>query len=300
LLKWLLASIERSAKWLNGVLIPSTGLFMANIELNITTTHNRLHLCAQTVWSFLNQTLLPTKINIWVSKEPYLIDKGIQEEPAWARELRKINDIIEFRWTENTGPYRKLFPALQATSEDTILVYADDDTIYKSRWLEKLIGKFNAHDGKYVVASRCRELGKPSWAGKKSYMLLSLVRKEKVLQENFLVTGVGGVVLRASHIAEEFWSNTDFLRVCPKTDDVWISKILEKSGSSVVTCPEANEELLFIEHSFALSHTNKLKSRGLRKQLNKLKVQTLGRWGFPVCNNDHAIRAVDSYFAERS
>jgi len=272
---------------------------MSNIELNITTTSNRLDLCAQTIWSFLNQTLKPSKINVWVSKEPYLIDEGVQEEPAWVQELRKISDIIEFRWTENTGPYRKLFPALQAANEDTILVYADDDTIYKSRWLEKLISKFNSYGGKHVIASRCRELGRRGWAGKKSYMLLSLIRKERLLKENFLVTGVGGVVLKPSHIATEFWSNTDFLKVCPKADDIWISKILERSGSSVVTCPEANEELLFIEHGFALSHSNKLQSRGLRRQLNKLKIQTLGRWGFPVCNNDHAIRAVDSYFADR-
>src|SRR5690606_3704630 len=83
---------------------------MMNIEINITTTNNRLHLCAQTVWSFLHQSLRPSKIIVWVSKEPYLIDEGIQEEPVWARELKRINKSIEFRWTPNTGPYRKLFP----------------------------------------------------------------------------------------------------------------------------------------------------------------------------------------------
>ncbi|MFD2837439.1 hypothetical protein ACFS3C_15390 [Azotobacter vinelandii] len=75
----------------------------------------------------------PPKIVIWVSKEAYLIDQGIDREPRWVRDLNKLRNIIEFRWTANTGPYRKLFPALDAATDDQIIVYADDDAIYREK-----------------------------------------------------------------------------------------------------------------------------------------------------------------------
>jgi hypothetical protein len=52
------------------------------ISVNLTTMHSRLDLCAATVWSIINQSVQPDKINLWISNEPYLSDHGICEIPA--------------------------------------------------------------------------------------------------------------------------------------------------------------------------------------------------------------------------
>lgn len=169
---------------------------MSNITVNITTTYNRLDLCSQTAWSLLNQSILPPKIVIWVSKEAYLIDQGIDREPRWVRDLNKLRNIIEFRWTANTGPYRKLFPALDAATDDQIIVYADDDAIYRENWLSLLISKFREHNEEKIVASRIRIRKRNLFGHHKTYMLWPIAKKEVELDSDYLITGVGGAILK--------------------------------------------------------------------------------------------------------
>lgn len=270
---------------------------MNKITVNITTTHNRLNLCSQTLWSLLNQSALPEKIVVWVSKEAYLIDQGIDREPDWVRDLNKIKNIIEFRWTANTGPYRKLFPALAAASEDQIIVYADDDTIYKENWLHLLVSKVQEHNEEKIVASRIRISKRNLFGRHKTYMLWPLSQKEVEFDSDYLITGVGGVILKRKHIKEDFLKNQDYLTVCPKSDDFWISEIIARSRTPVLSCPEAMCEILFIKHEHGLEKQNTLISNSLAgKLLNNLKINTFGRLGVSVCKNDVSLKRIKRYF----
>lgn len=112
------------------------------ISINLTTTKSRLYLCSQTVWSLANQSKKVDQIVVWVSSTPYLSDEGITEEPEWAQKIRQTGTNLVFKWVKNTGPYRKLFPALQAATEEDILIYADDDAIYNEMWAETLLDDF--------------------------------------------------------------------------------------------------------------------------------------------------------------
>ncbi|MFC0710770.1 glycosyltransferase [Azorhizophilus paspali] len=272
---------------------------MSNLSVNITTTCNRLHLCSQTVWSLLNQSSLPFKIVIWVSKEAYLIDQGIDREPGWVRDLNRIRNLVEFRWTANTGPYRKLFPALAEASDDQIIVYADDDTIYKENWLKLLTSKFREHREEKIVASRVRISKRNFFGYHKTYMLWPISQQEIELDSDYLITGVGGVILKRKHIKEDFLNNRDYLTVCPKSDDFWISEIIARSRTPVLACPEAMREILFIKHEHGLERQNTLVSNNLiGKALNKFKINTLGQIGIPVCNNDKSFKRVKNYFKE--
>lgn len=82
------------------------------ISINLTTTKSRLYLCSQTVWSLANQSTRVDQIVVWVSSTAYLSDDGITEEPEWADKIRQTGTNLVFKWVKNTGPYRKLFPAL--------------------------------------------------------------------------------------------------------------------------------------------------------------------------------------------
>jgi len=272
---------------------------MGKMTVNITTTNNRLDVCSQTAWSLLNQSVLPEKIVIWVSKEAYLIDKGIDKEPTWVQDLNLIKDIIEFRWTANTGPYRKLFPALAEATDEQVIVYADDDTIYKENWLKLLTSKFQEHQGKKIVASRVRLSKRNLFGRHKTYMLWPMSNKEIELDRDYLITGVGGVILQKKHIKETFVNNQDYLKVCPKSDDFWISEIITRSQTPVLVYPEAMREILFIKHEYGLERQNTLVSHSLTsKAFNKVKINTLGRLGIPICNNDISFKRIKKYFKE--
>lgn len=272
---------------------------MGEMTVNITTTNNRLDLCSQTVWSLLNQSVLPKKIVIWVSKEAYLIDKGIDKEPAWAQKLNLIRDIIEFKWTANTGPYRKLFPALAEATDEQIIVYADDDTIYKENWLKLLSDKFQEHQEEKIVASRVRLSKRNIFGRHKTYMLWPVSKKEIELDRDYLITGVGGVILKKKHIKDAFVKNQDYLKVCPKSDDFWISEIITRSQTPVLVYPEAMREILLIKHEYGLERQNTLVSHSLAgKAFDRVKINTLGRLGVPICNNDISFKRIKKYFKE--
>ncbi|WP_349570853.1 glycosyltransferase family A protein [Azotobacter salinestris] len=274
---------------------------MSTIAVNITTTHDRLDLCSQTVWSLLNQSLLPDRIVVWVSREAYLMDTGVNEEPAWVGELNKIKDIVEFRWTPNTGPYRKLFPALGEAGEEQIIVYADDDVVYKENWLKLLVAKFRTHREEKIIASRVRLSRRNIFGRHKTYMLWPVIKKETELDAGYLITGVGGVILKKRHIKECFLGNQDYLSICPQTDDLWISEIVARSGTPVVAYPEAMREVFLIKHEHGLSKQNRVASRSsIGKFFNRLRINTLGWLGVSVCNNDESFKRIKRYFERQA
>jgi len=272
-------------------------------SVNITTTSGRLNLCSATVWSLINQSVLPDNINIWISHEAYLADQGIQEVPAWIEYFNSFRDIIKVRYVKNTGPYRKIIPALRKANDDDVLIYGDDDVIYDSQWLKTLIDAYNKNKGHHVVAARVRKKERNIFGFYKSYHLYSLSLKEMDFVKDFIITGVGGCVIAKKNIKSEFLLMDDYLDVAPKTDDLWISKIIELSGTTVTSVPAAMDFVQEIKHeNDALSHTNvvsNMKNSLLGKMSVKVYNRLLGYFGFSLSNNDICMKKVDSYFFKK-
>ncbi|MEH0835106.1 glycosyltransferase [Pectobacterium cacticida] len=270
------------------------------IIVNLTSTSSRQDLCAVTVWSLINQNLLPDRIDLWISKEPYLADKGVTNIPEWVSNINKIANIVNVRYTENTGPYRKIFPALKTASDEDILIYADDDVVYGKNWLKELLNHFFENECKYVVASRIRTRTKNIFGKYKSYNLYPISVVKEDFTDDFIITGVGGCVLMKKHIDLQLVNDTNFLKVAPKTDDLWISKLMVISGTKVVSCPKALPYVQEIQHcNAALNLTNTLSSSNggiLRKLAKKIKFKILGYLGVNLSNNDVSIKKIDAYF----
>lgn len=272
------------------------------LTVNITTTKSRLNLCSSTIWSLVNQELSPDVINLWVSKDKYLADEGIDFLPEWINKINNVKDILRVRYVENTGPYRKLFPKLLSSNYDETIVYADDDVIYRDSWLKTLIQEFNKHEGRFVVASRVRVVESNIFGIRKSYNMLKLVLGNKLLSTGYIITGVGGCVLSPSHIKKEFLHNKDYLKIAPKADDLWISKLLELSGSKVQVCPEALIHVNEINHDMdSLNSFNNVSLDGnlFMKIYKRIKMKVLGYLGVPLSNNDKIIRKVNNYFSSK-
>jgi hypothetical protein len=265
------------------------------ISINLTTTKSRLYLCSQTVWSLANQSVHVDQIVVWVSREAYLSDEGITEEPAWAEKIRQTGTNLLFKWVKNTGPYRKLFPALRAAADEDILIYADDDAIYNEQWAESLLSDFDRHQHKCVVAARVRETVKKKGDILDTYRKFPLITLPIVINDNYIITGLGGVVLKKSHIDPIFLDNEDYLTVCPRADDIWISKLIQLSKTPLYVSAPTIEHVHEIEHKQGLSRTNTRKIRHpvihkLRSAFGQKKTNT-------TCQNDLYIQDTNDYFA---
>lgn len=200
---------------------------------------------------------------------------------------------------DNIGPYRKIFPALAECSQEDVLVYADDDVVYGENWLDELITSFNEFEGEVVVAARVRIKKKNIFGRYQSYSRYAVCSSKREVSHDFIITGVGGCVLKKNHVKDMFINNRDFLDIAPRTDDLWISKLLEISERKVCTCPKALSYVMEIQHSNdALSQTNNIifKKKGFYKFLVKVKNLILGYVGVSLSNNDDVMRKIDDYF----
>ena len=111
--------------------------------ISMTTISTRQRHCIKTLKCLLEQTRLPDAIHLYVSEDPYLLDKGISKESldSSLHELIQSTPLLTVHWVPNEGPYRKLLPFLrsQKWSDHTLVLTCDDDTLYKQTLVEEAI-----------------------------------------------------------------------------------------------------------------------------------------------------------------
>ncbi|MBA6412292.1 glycosyltransferase [Parahaliea sp. F7430] len=278
---------------------------MRSIIVTLTTTSKRLSLCRATIFSLVTQEVSPTKVVLNISEEPYLRDDGINYSDS---ELLSIltkgfdsyhKEMVEIRRVRNTGPYRKLMPTLKNAYGSDIIVTADDDILYGSNWLGKLLEDFDPTK-KVIHAARVRGQKKNSLNMLTGYVFWPIVTKKKLMDGDWIVTYGGGAVLCRNWFSHELIDNFDYLKVAPTADDLWYSKICKLSALKVLVVPDALEEINFIHHNDGLGNYNwpivkgvlaRLKYHILDKPLNYYKLVRIG--------NDIAYDSIENYFLNK-
>lgn len=271
------------------------------LSVNLTTTSERLSLCRIALTSLLMQSRLPDQINLWVSREPYLSDKGIPDDETVNRLVMSLPEtnrhLIQIRWTANTGPYRKLIPVLREAAPEDLIVTADDDIFYGESWLASLMAEHDANLGK-VVAGRVRRIRYGLLGKRTSYMHWGLIYESAVLSEDYIVTFGGGAVLSRAMFREQDIYDDRFIDIAPRADDLWYSKLLTLNAQQVKTVPAAMSELVFMTHRHGLAYSNLATGSNIlvAKALRRMWVASYGVFGGAVCGNDHASQEIEKKF----
>lgn len=270
------------------------------ISVNLTTTYQRLNLCRIALSSLLLQSRLPDQVNLWVSEQPYLRDKGISDNSAIKELIDSLPEatrsLVCVRWVANTGPYRKLIPMLREADPDDVIVTADDDIFYGKDWLRGLLDAYKNADGK-PVASRVRAKRANFLGAKTSYIYWGLINQTSVVCDDFVVTFGGGSVLARAMFREQDIADDSFLSVAPTADDLWYSKLLMLNHNEVVVVPSIMEELNFIQHNDGLGNHNWVKISSFVHRIRvKVWDRIAGFLGVAICGNDIACRNIDKYF----
>jgi len=210
------------------------------IVVTMTTIRSRLVYVPKVIESVINQTLKPIRVDINISKQPYLIDEGIAPDDPILAELIK-NPLVKINWVDNIGPYRKIWPFLEnhfskTEAKDCLFVTIDDDTLYPDYFLKKLYESYLLHDcviafrGRYIESDTKDLMPYEEWA----------LGKNKPSLNNF-PTGKDGVLYNTKFFTREFLNLKDALQFTPTADDIWIKWHLTLNGvPSVILNPEAS------------------------------------------------------------
>jgi hypothetical protein len=191
------------------------------VSVSLTTIDSRLPHLNRVIESLHQQEVQPKEIRLYISREPYLLDKGISPDDPHLKELQKF-PLLRVKWVDNTGPYRKIVPFLQEhfshhVATDELFVTVDDDTLYPSEFLRVLLETYQKHD--CVVAFRGRAMALeaaeiasyPSWGIGLDYPSMSN-----------LPTGKDGVLYSTRFFTRDFVRLDDAIALAPTADDLWI------------------------------------------------------------------------------
>ena len=198
------------------------------IIISLTTISSRLNQVHHVIQSLLNQNINDAQfeVRLHLSKEAYLLDEGC---PTLTDELSELlrNNIDQFtiQYVPNSGPYRKIIPVLNEVYDyqysrfiNTLIVTADDDTIYPSWWLKKLYDFYLKY--KCIIGFRGRAM---SFSQNR---LLPYRKWTKNISENpslnIVPTGKDGVLYSPTHLHPDVRDIDTALSIAPKADDIWL------------------------------------------------------------------------------
>jgi len=182
-----------------------------SLPISLTCISSRLSILPKTIRSLLNQTLKPSSIHVFLSKESYGIDDGCLSLPMELKILFATEPLLHLHYTPNIGPYRKIIPFSQLFPDTPVLV-VDDDTIYKSDFIETAYSLWKLHSCsssfRAVPIQNSEYVNWPAASGEKDILLFA--------------KGNGGVVYHTSWFQDNrFHSN--YSDLAPFADDIWLN-----------------------------------------------------------------------------
>ena len=217
--------------------------------VSLTSYGKRLKTVHLAVESIGRGQIRPSRIFLWLD-DPLMIEKL----PAGIRRLQSRG--LEVRLCEDLGPHKKYYPYLESSRTIEVpLVTADDDVLYPSYWLQKLVQAHRQFPNN-VNCYRARQLAleenglakyetwKPAESTDPSFYHCAI--------------GVGGVIYPVP--LQQFLKEQGkaFISCCPRADDVWLHVQALRAGYKVRQIDNRCFELLYIPgtQTTALYHCN--------------------------------------------
>lgn len=203
------------------------GKIAKRVVVSLTTYPGRIKSVYETINTLKNQSVKPDKVVLYLSEQEFpKKDKGLP------RNLTKLcDDCFEIHWIKKTlYSFQKLIPAIKEYP-NAVIVTADDDILYKSNWLELLVKAYLENPN--II--HCHRAHRIKFRGGHviSYNLWKMaIRNESALYNNFL-TGVGGVLYPPHCLDKNITNSKEFLKLCPKADDIWIWAMAVKNHTKI-------------------------------------------------------------------
>lgn len=183
-----------------------------NIVVSLTSTADRIGSIFPTLYSLARQSRRPDLIVLWLGQG------GNYPEHVMAG-IKALG--IRVRYVKDMGPYTKYHYAFARYKKDVVIT-VDDDIIYHRDMVKELYETHLKYRGQ-VVARRVHRMRFDRNRQPVRYKdWIWECRDTEGPSDDLFATGVGGVLYPPSVTTLECWKNTDFLKVCPKADDIWL------------------------------------------------------------------------------
>ncbi|MGB7204198.1 MAG: glycosyltransferase family A protein, partial [Anderseniella sp.] len=190
----------------------------------------KLHNCLK---ALIGQKVKPDRLVLYLSSEEC---KG-HSLPETITTLQKYG--LEIRYTEqNHRSFNKIVHALKDFPSD-ILVTCDDDKLYPSDWLQKLLVGHDAHP-EHVVCLRSRMIARDHEGQLLPYRDWP-AGKSGIPCHTTLPLGVGGVLYPPQCFTKDVLNTDLFEELCPSADDLWLKFLGMQNNRKAVQLGDSPE-----------------------------------------------------------
>lgn len=175
---------------------------------SIPSRFKKLHLGIK---SILDQSVLPEKIVLWLNES---------QRGKIPKSLEKLKgSIFEIRYSQLDCSHLKLVESLKHFP-NKIIVTADDDLIYRKKWLECLYLEHQRHP-ECIIANQSRIISYDRHGQLKPYREWPTNYNHHVNSMLLLPIGSAGALYPPNSLSSTTLDWELFLKLAPKADDLW-------------------------------------------------------------------------------
>jgi hypothetical protein len=192
------------------------------IIISFTTIDSRINYIEPMICSILNQTLMPDKINLYISEDAGILNNGIKKEQLPDFIVDMVNEKkIDLIYTKDIGPHTKLIPCLKEYwNQDCIIITVDDDRIYPSNLIELMYKNYLEHD--CIICCRANKM---KFIGPNCSKIKNFLKWRKGNGKDLFnfAKGVDSVLYKPEFFTAEIFNIDAIKNCCPKADDIWFN-----------------------------------------------------------------------------
>jgi hypothetical protein len=175
------------------------------VYVSMTTMSSRIGNVHKTIRQIFGGRVIPDRLFLFISREPFLLDRGIANDSVIPSDLRDLAlkgvYPLSVIYTDNLGSHRKLLPLLaKKWEEDCIIATFDDEPKDEGKlgqYLSQLIKYYLASNRSAVVSLKARRIGlcrSSPWLSRNyGYWQVTSAGKHELF---LLPTGTGSVLYR--------------------------------------------------------------------------------------------------------
>jgi hypothetical protein len=208
----------------------------ANVVVSLTSFPNRISKIHLVIESIFRQSILPSRVILWLSKEQF---DSIELLPETLLKLRDRG--LEIYLTNgDLRSYKKYYYFLK-DNPNTPFIIIDDDVFYKSNVIANLLETNNQYPNA-VCANRCAIIDNTKPYSDWSYLKGNAIAP----QFNLLPTGCGGVLYPQGSLHTDVLNSELFTNTCKDADDIWLN-CCAYLNDSLIAYTGHNEYLLEVK-----------------------------------------------------
>lgn len=243
--------------------IPIHGIIRKNLMVSFTSFPARIDDVWKVVVSLKNQTVLPEKIILWLSKDQFPTDLTIPAS-LW----RQTGDMFEIKMVEgDIRSHKKHYYMLTQYPEMTFIT-CDDDVIYDSKMIERLVECSELYPG-CIIANQTWKIRWKEDGNVANYDQWGPVGNPYE-KEDLMQVGVGGVLYPPKCLHALSDRRDLFMQLIPMADDIWLNCMARLNGTPVVQSGRLVVNMPIENGSPSLCEVNNGQGEN-EKQLQKLR-----------------------------